>query len=236
MSVTRDWLPHTRTGQLEMAQSWVSYITQTKATAWGIPTTVMTQLENLVENANETLNSVASFDRTPAQNERIRSAFGQLVDQMRDIKRRYFFVPPLTSADLFEIGLKPPDTTPTPVGTPTSVVQAEISYPHKNALNVRIQAMPGSTYDDRADYGFRIYYGVLPQVPVSEELMIERQYLRREPQRPEELTQSHFTRRKRDVLEFSYDNSGMKCYICIRYENGKGDKGPWGPIVSAVVP
>jgi hypothetical protein len=68
-------------------------------------------------------------------------------------------------------------------------------------------------------------------------MTIERQYLRRVPQNPEELTtDSHFTKRKRDVIEFPYDNSGKQCFICVRYENGKGGKGPWGPMVSSFIP
>jgi len=60
--------------------------------------------------------------------------------------------------------------------------------------------------------------------------------LRRHPQKPEELTASHFTRRKRDLIDFPYDNSGKQCFICVRYENSKGDKGPWGPMVNSFIP
>jgi hypothetical protein len=67
-------------------------------------------------------------------------------------------------------------------------------------------------------------------------MMIEHQYLRREPRNPEELTVSHFTRRKHDLIEFPYDNSGKQCFICVRYENGKGDAGPWGPMSSSFIP
>ena len=32
------------------------------------------------------------------------------------------------------------------------------------------------------------------------------------------------------------DNSGKQCFICIRYENGKGGEGPWGSLVSSFIP
>jgi hypothetical protein len=38
------------------------------------------------------------------------------------------------------------------------------------------------------------------------------------------------------LIEFNYDNSGKQCFICVRYENGKGDKGPWGPMVLSFIP
>jgi hypothetical protein len=177
-------------------------------------------------------------------NQRVRTAFGALTDCMRDLKRRHFFMPPLSEADWVSLGLRLPDTTPTTIGPPTSVVTAEITYPHKNALSLLITPINETRYDERADWGFRIYFGVLPQgVPqsgthgdITEEMTIERQYIRRQPVNPEELTQSHFTRRKRDLIEFPYDNSGKQCFICIRYENGKGEKGPWGPMVNSFIP
>jgi hypothetical protein len=233
---SKDWLDSSRTGQLDMALKWVSVLSR-KSTAWNIPEDVVRNLESLVEKAQDALHDARSSERNAVINQQVRTAFGALTDFMRDIKRRYYFIPPLSEADIISLGLRLPDATPTPIGPPTSVVTAEISYPHKNALALLITPVSGS-YDDRADWGFRIYYGVLPHAGdnISEEMMIERQYLRRVPQTPEELPHSHFTRRKRDIIEFPYDNSGKQCFICIRYENGKGEKGPWGPMVSSFIP
>jgi hypothetical protein len=52
----------------------------------------------------------------------------------------------------------------------------------------------------------------------------------------DELPHSHFTRRKRERMDFSQEESGKTIYFCVRYENAKGEPGPWGPIFSAVVP
>jgi hypothetical protein len=231
-----DWLPSSRTGQLDMALNWMDILYR-KSKAWGIPDEVHTNLETLVEHAQDALHDARGSERNAVINQQVRTAFGALTDFMRDVKRRYYFIPPLSEADWVSLGLHLPDATPTNIGAPTTVVSAEISYPHKNALALLITPVSGG-YDDRADWGFRIYYGVLPHSGdnISEEMMIERQYLRRVPQNPEELPHSHFTRRKRDLIDFPYDNSGKQCVICIRYENGKGDKGPWGPMVSSFIP
>jgi hypothetical protein len=226
-----------------MAQNWISVLNR-KSQTWGINSTVEVKLESLFEKAQDSLYAARQSERNAALNQQVRTAFGDLSDYMRDIRRRHFFMPPLSQADWVSLGLRLPDTTPTTIGPPTSVVSAEIAYPHKNALSLYITPINGTRYDDRADWGFRIYFGVLPQATphsdtpgsITEEMMIERQYLRRVPQNPEELPASHFTRRKRDLIEFPYDNSGKQCFICIRYENGKGDKGPWGPMVSSFIP
>jgi len=236
MAKSSDWLPGSRTEQLAMARRWNNVLAE-KAAAWSVPTAVVNNLLLLTADADDAIQRAGSSERNTVINQQVRTAFGALTDKMRDIKRRYFFIPPLTEADWVSLGLKLHDTNPTNIGAPTSVVAAEISYPHKNALSLVITPVAGLGYDDRPEWGFRIYYGVLPQTSdISEEMKIERQYLRREPLNPEELTKGHFTRRKRDVLEFNYDNSGMKCFICIRYENSKGDAGPWGPMASSFIP
>jgi hypothetical protein len=236
MARNQDWLPSSRTDQLAMARNWIDVLA-VKATAWGIPAAVVENLETLTAAAISALDQAISSARNAVINQQVRTTFGALTDCMRDIKRRYFFIPPLTEPDWVSLGLRLPDTNPTSIGPPTSVVNAEIAYPHKNALSLFIAPLSGHAYDDRASWGFRIYYGVLPQsVGLSEEMMSERQFLRRVPQNPEELPHSHFTRRKRDLIEFPYDNSGKQCFVCIRYENGKGEAGPWGPMVSSFIP
>jgi len=218
-----------------MAKNWVT-ILDNMGHQWDIPAERVADLSNITAEAEAALSAANSAGRNPALNQAMWTAFGKMADNMRDMRRRHLFMPPLTEAHWVSLGMRLPDTTPTTIGPPTSVVTAEVSYPHKNSLALRVVPMPGSRYDDRAEWGFRIYYGVIPQIAASEEMTIERQYLRREPANPEELTQSYFTRRKHSVIEFNYDNSGMKCFICVRYENGKGDKGPWGPMGNAFVP
>jgi len=234
---SKDWLPSSRTEQLTMANIWVNALLN-NATRWGVPAPMATKLTQLFTKASEAMKTAQIEERNAVTNQMMRTAFGDLTDHMRDLRRRHFFMPPLTEAEWVSLGMRLPDTTPTHIGPPTSVVTAEITYPHKNALSLFITPIDGHRYDERADWGFRIYFGVLPpnMNGVTEEMMIERQYLRRVPQNPEELTASHFTRRKRDLIEFPYDNSGKQCFICVRYENSKGDKGPWGPMSNSFIP
>ena len=39
-----------------------------------------------------------------------------------------------------------------------------------------------------------------------------------------------------DTEKPAYETSGMTCYIAARYENSKGDHGPWGSVVTAIIP
>ena len=51
----------------------------------------------------------------------------------------------------------------------------------------------------------------------------------------DDLPHSVFTRKKKRVFNFE-GCSGMTVYFCLRYENEKGEAGPYGPIFSAVIP
>jgi hypothetical protein len=43
------------------------------------------------------------------------------------------------------------------------------------------------------------------------------------------------TKRRRDVIEFEFGDSGKTAYMAVQVEND-GKKGPWGSMVSALIP
>ena len=232
----KDWLPGSMSERLDMAKRWSAVLTESTPAPWGVPQSVVTELNAKIDAAQTALDAAAKEERTPSMNQAIRTAFGELVAVMRGTRKRYFFIPPMTEADWVRMGMRLLDTTPTNIAPPDGRVTAFITRPAQAALGFQIAPADGGDYDSRAEWGFRIYWGVLPHGGASETDHLERQHLLRVPVRPEELPQSHFTRRRRDRLNFEFDESAMTAYICIRYENGKGDKGPWGPMISAVIP
>jgi hypothetical protein len=50
------------------------------------------------------------------------------------------------------------------------------------------------------------------------------------------LVNSSFDTRTPFTLEFDDAERGHTVYFCLRWENTRGEKGPWGEIVSAIVP
>ena len=56
-----------------------------------------------------------------------------------------------------------------------------------------------------------------------------------DPANPEDLRKSFFTKRKKDVIEFDFGDSGKTAYFAVQIEN-EGKKGPWGPLVRAIIP
>jgi hypothetical protein len=49
----------------------------------------------------------------------------------------------------------------------------------------------------------------------------------KEPLSGDELLHYHFTRRKKEPVDFDASESGMTAYFCARYENQKGEYGVW---------
>jgi hypothetical protein len=222
MAVSKDWLPASREEQLDMAKNWGT-ILSAKGTEWGIPGAVITELAALTNTADGALaNAKNEATRTPVITAQCKTAFEALTAKMRDSKKRYFYVPPLADADLVSLGLKPQDSSAhTPAGAPTAQVTGETYLVGRHELGVKIVYVTGDP-NDKANKGFRIWYQVLApgETPPSD---------------PEELTKSFYTKRKKDVIEFGYNDSGKTVWFAIQIEN-EGKKGPWGPLVSGLIP
>jgi hypothetical protein len=45
-----------------------------------------------------------------------------------------------------------------------------------------------------------------------------------------------FVRKKKESFVFQPQDSGKRAYFALRYENSKGEAGPWCPIFSVLVP
>jgi hypothetical protein len=204
-----------------MARDWKTVMAGSAA-AWSIPADVLTALDTLFQAAEGALAAAQNeTTRTPVANAQCKAAFGSLGRKMRDVKRRYFLEPPLTDADLVSLGLKPHDSTPTTSGTPTAQVTIETFLVGRHELGVKIVYVTGNPADP-ANKGYRIWYSVIAPGETP-------------PTNPEDLRKSFFTKRKKDVMEFDFGDSGKICYMAVQIEN-QGKKGPWGPLVSALIP
>ena len=236
MSTTRDWRPTRRVDQLAMAKTWHEVLS-VKGGQWRVTDAEISELADLIEDAENWLGKAMSASRTAYITAMCKEAFDALISYMRDMKKRKFFVPPLTDADLVSLGLKPEDKEPTTIELPTAQAEADISYPGTHLLELHIKTVPGMDASSPAHYGFAIHYGLMPSGGATvEQALGVKHYLMKPPASCEELTLKQFTRRKRETIVFSPLETGMTAFFCIRYENSKGKAGPWGPMFSAMIP
>jgi hypothetical protein len=52
----------------------------------------------------------------------------------------------------------------------------------------------------------------------------------------EDLVHSVFDTRSPYTFQFNLNDAGKRFYCCLRWENTTGQKGPWSPIESAIIP
>ncbi|MDR0684434.1 MAG: hypothetical protein LBF83_04835, partial [Spirochaetaceae bacterium] len=213
--MSTDWLPPTREGQLAMAKDWQS-VAGANADAWGIPAAAMTSFGTHIQTAEGALAAAKNeTTRTPVATARCKEAFDVLTAFMRDFKRRYFLSPPLTDSGYVSLGLKPHDSTQTPGGNPTAQVTVETYLVGRHELGVKIVYVTGSPADG-ANKGYRVWYSALAPGETP-------------PAAPKELRESFFTKRKKDVIEFDFGDSGKTRTSPCRWRTGarKAPGGRW---------
>ena len=223
-----DWLPRRREAQLLMAESWGEAMSE-QSEAWKIPTATITKFSAALTTAMSEFKMPIGA-RTSVTNARLRMAFDNLTGQMRDIRRRHFFMPPLDDADFAALGLRPRDTVPTTIPPPAIPVSGELSFPAVGMVEMRRITSAGEKRDVRSKHGVRIYYGIVGEPSETDKFRI-----RERPSTGDDLPHSVFTRRNRFRFDFTGE-SGREIFFCMRFENSKGEAGPWGEVISAFVP
>jgi hypothetical protein len=221
MPYSSNWMPGSRASILEMAINW-SAILDDKGDPWSIPAGEVTALDNLIIAAQSALAATKGDGRGPVATAKCKAAFAALKTKMRYLKDRYFKTPPLTDADLISLGLKPKDTSHTPVPAPTGILEGDAGNPAPGQVLVT----------------FHKFAGTLPDVPSSEWYKVLRWGffdLAVVPASPQELGEVWSTRRQKKLIPCPPGTKGKVIWCCGRYENGKGDAGSWGPMFNTVV-
>lgn len=227
MPKNTDWFPGTREKRLMMAKNWASVLS-TKAPQWNIPAGAVQDLSAKITLCDGLFTQEQSSARTPVVTAQCKAAFDDLEAFMRDFKRRYYLVPPLTDADLISLDLKPSDEVPTPEQSPTAQAEGDLSFPGVHLVelkNIR-PAGPGRIGD-----GVRVYFG-LTGAPTDRYKF----RLTEDPVSGNDLPYSQWVSKKKMLFDFDGE-SGNTIYFCLRYEiNRGGNPGPFGPIMKAVIP
>jgi hypothetical protein len=99
--------------------------------------------------------------------------------------------------------------------------------------------LPATAGGVKTACGVRIYWGVLDSAAApapGAATASDKFRLSAPPASGDDLPHSAFTRKRKHRFDFSEVDRGRRVYFCLRYENSKGEAGPWGPILSAIVP
>ncbi|MDR2260130.1 MAG: hypothetical protein LBE06_04180 [Azoarcus sp.] len=239
MAHNQDWIPTTETGLTDLMAVWATKLANTSLqTAYGWIAAECTATTATFTAFNT---AYAAYHAAPTQPNRLAkdTARKTAIAAMRKFAaERIRNNPKMTPAQRLELNVRTIDTTPTPVPPPTAQAEADITYPGPHQLKLHLHPLADTPPDPHnSDYGYRVYFGVMPPggAGVEAATSVKRE-LMKPPASGNELPHSRFTRRQSDIFDFEQTDSGKTAYFCIRFENAKGEPGPWGPMLSAVIP
>jgi hypothetical protein len=202
-----------------------------RGTEWGVPAADITELNGFITVADAAMQLAESSDRSPVITAQCREAFKNMVGKMRYIKTHYFHTPPLTESDFAALLLDKPGYSPSEIPDPTAQPTADLTFPGVHMVElIRIRPIGDAAPNPRTNYGVRIYWGL-----TGEPTEMNRFRLTELPKTGRDLPSSLFTRRKKERFDFEGE-SGNRVYFCLRYETASGKEGPFGPILTAVIP
>lgn len=144
---------------------------------------------------------------------------------------------PVTEEQRDQLGVRTPKKKRSKVPIPKAQCIGEVFTEGLHMVFVNLVAyIQALTDDERAAFGVRIYYGLMPPGGANiEQAAGPHHLLMHVPTVGEDLSLSRFThKQKNNVFDFN-GFSGMTAYFCCRFENGRGDVGPFGPIFSIIV-
>jgi hypothetical protein len=220
MAGNKDWLPGQKAGQLEKAAGW-SGVLADKATDWGIPSAQVSALDTLILTAQNALHATEGAGRGPVATAACKAAFAALVEKMRYLKERYFFVPPLSDEDLVSLGLTPRDKHPSPIAPPTGNPGFEITPSGTRRLTVRV--WDEDTGEKKRPYGMTgaVVRYVISDAPVEDMTLF---------------TQSDLITKSPYIFTGTDAQRGKWISLAMCWQSETGGKGPWSEIQSTLIP
>ena len=126
----------------------------------------------------------------------------------------------VTDDDRVNLGLRVPDAHPTPASTPGSypVFAPDTSILMRVTLHIRDSAKQ-TRGKPAGVHGCEIRWAIRDSAPTH----------------TEDLSHSAFTTKSVYTFEFDENQRGQRLYVRGRWENNRGEKGPWSEIVNATI-
>jgi len=179
--MSTDWMPSRRQDQLAMARRWIDVLTD-KGAGWGVTTEEKNTLLAKTTDADDALARATGSERTESTTALLNMRFKALIDYMRFIKERRFLKPPLTDPYFIDLGLKIKDTNKTEIPVPTDTARGKIELTIRFVLTVNSEIIVGPYSDECANYGVRVYWGVVTDDPAAQSALTGKHYsVRRAP-------------------------------------------------------
>ncbi|MDR3268410.1 MAG: hypothetical protein LBT83_05020 [Tannerella sp.] len=159
--------------------------------------------------------------RTPVITFTKREARKSYEPSLRQLIQILEYNPRISVEELKAMGIevRPHNRTPVPIATTYPVYTIDSSV----IRNLKVHFHDQNSLHKAKPYGqhgAEIRWAILPAPPIN----------------VEDLTHSDFDTSSPFALTFDEADRAQTIYFCLRWENTRGERGPWGEIVSAIIP
>jgi hypothetical protein len=216
-----DFIPHQDGAFLEWTKTLLAYVSP-KLTAFNIPAETLTPIQGQMTAYETAFEAAQNPNRGKVDVLNKNEAKEALTASLRGFIKGYLtYNPAVSDADKENMGLPLHDGTRTPVPVPATIPELELDSSVIRQITVHFRDAGSDKRGKPAHvHGVELRWGLLNTPPVS----------------VEDLKNSAFDTASPYTFTFAEPERGKALYICPRWENNKGDKGPWGEIVKAIIP
>jgi hypothetical protein len=217
----KDWVPQNHEARYDQATQTMSYLLISGNIARMGLSGVQTWISGILQPAFNTFK--AAFDawkdpsvRTPIKTATLQNAEDAFIPLYRQLYTGVLRVNPLvTDADLIAMGMPERSSGERhPVPVPKDSPKLVASTPHPGIVEIDFGSKPPEAH------GIEICWAVLDHTPTNWS----------------ELVHSSFDTATPFQLPFEGDQRGRRIYFAGRWENTRGEKGPWSDIQDAIIP
>ena len=216
-----DFIPHQDGAFLEWAKTLLAYVTP-KLAAFNIQAGALPPIQAQMTAYETAFEAAQSPNRGKVDVLTKNEAKEALTASLRVFIKAYLANNPAVSdADKENMGLPLHDGTRTAAPAPATIPELELDSSIIRQISVHFKDA-GSDRRGKPEHvhGIELRWAILENPPTS----------------VEDLTKSEFDTASPFTFKFDEPDRGKALYICPRWENGKGDKGPWGEIYKAIIP
>jgi hypothetical protein len=137
------------------------------------------------------------------------------------VKAYLAFNPAVSDVDKESMGLPLHDSTRTPTPPPSTIPEAEIDSSIIRQLTIHFKDNGSEKRGKPAGvHGVEIVWDITETAPAT----------------MDEFKNSAFDTASPYTFTFDESQRGKKVFFCLRWENARGEKGPWSEIYNAIIP
>jgi hypothetical protein len=203
--------------KIMMAYLWLKYA------EWNIPHTDVNELSTLITAFEQKLTLTEDpSTRTKVTVQAKNDARKDVETKTRIVLKAYVTYNPLvTNADREAMGLPVHKTTRTRVAVILSVPEAEVKLPSEGVVEISFSdSETKGKAKPKGAQGVEVCHAILDSTPKDWKQLVHSAFATRTPLR----------------MTFDGTERGKTLYLALRWENTRGEKGPWSQIYSVIIP